>query len=137
MSGIQEMPSEDVLSKQDGITDKLAANADVKLGALTSWKDTDGTEVEITLPLPPGVGKADLRVKCSSTKLLDESGGAIFLDEGADGEQMEVLGTLVGGLWRVCSRHVVVRSERLIVEEVLVAIQEVAEWSSRPGVPAL
>jgi len=60
--------------EQDGITEKLAKNADEKTGPLRTWLDTDGTEVEITLPIPPGVTKNDLRVKASPTKLLVAAG---------------------------------------------------------------
>ena len=70
MSSMMEAPTEEVLEGNNTLTDRFAKHADEKVGPLTSWRDTDGIEVEIMLPLPPGVTKQDLRVKCSTTKLL-------------------------------------------------------------------
>ena len=74
MSSMMDAPTDDVLAGEDKLTDRLAKNADAKVGPLTSWRDTDGLEVEITLPLPPGVGKKDVRVKASVNKLLVAAG---------------------------------------------------------------
>ncbi len=74
MGSILEAPEDDVLKGQDKLTDRMEKNAVAKVGAFTSWRDTDGAEVEITLPLPPGIGKKDVRVKANVTKLLVAAG---------------------------------------------------------------
>ena len=82
MAQMMVSDSEEILKGKDYLTDSLAKNADEKTGALTSWRDTDGVEVEIMLPLPPGVTKKDLRVKVSPTKLLvaSEERQLLFID---------------------------------------------------------
>ena len=74
MAATMEAPPDEILKGNEHLTGRLAANADAKVGALTSWRDTDGAEVEIVLPLPPGVGKKELRVKASVGKLLVAAG---------------------------------------------------------------
>ena len=74
MSAMMDAPHEEILKGEDHLTDRLARNADDKNGPLTSWLDTDGAEVEITLPLPPGTTKKDLRIKSSTSKLLVADG---------------------------------------------------------------
>jgi len=82
MSAMLDVPTDDVLAGQDKLTGVLAKNADEKVGALRSWKDTDGAEIEIMLPMPPGFTKADVRVKVSVTKLIVATGDRklLFVD---------------------------------------------------------
>ena len=79
MAAMMDVPTEKILEDQDGLTAKLAANADEKIGPLRTWKDTDGSEVEILLPIPPGVSKKDLRVQASTSKLLVAAGERTLL----------------------------------------------------------
>lgn len=74
MGAMMDTPTDDVLKGGDKLTDRMAQNADAKIGALTTWRDTDGVEVEIVLPMPPGVTKRDVRVKCNVCKLLVATG---------------------------------------------------------------
>ena len=82
MTAMMDMDHKEILKGDEGVGQKLADNADVKIGALTSWKDSDGVEVEIILPMPPDVNKKDVRVKCSTTKLLVVAGDRrlLFVD---------------------------------------------------------
>uniref|UniRef100_A0A7S2IG75 CS domain-containing protein n=1 Tax=Haptolina brevifila TaxID=156173 RepID=A0A7S2IG75_9EUKA len=82
MNAMMDVPVDDVLKGQDKVTDHLAKNADSKIGALTTWKDTDGQEVEIMLPLPQGAHKSELVVKVTPTKLLVRAGDRklLFID---------------------------------------------------------
>jgi len=70
MSSMMDMPHENVLEGKDKLTQALLDNQENKVGALNTWKDTDGAEVEIMLPLPAGTSKTDLVVKVSVTKLI-------------------------------------------------------------------
>jgi len=81
MSAMMGSDVKEILEK-DKLTEMLSSNADEKVGPLRTWMDTDGTEVEITLPLPPGVTKKELRVKASPTKLLVAAGERklLFID---------------------------------------------------------
>jgi len=74
MGAMMDVPHEEILKGEDHLTSHLAANADSKTGALTTWQDTDSAEVEIMLLLPSDVTKKDLRVKSSVTKLLVAAG---------------------------------------------------------------
>ena len=82
MTGMMGMDTTEILEGKDALTKTLADNADTKVGALRTWKDTDGLEVEIMLPLPPGTIKKDLRVKVNNTKLLVAAGDRrlLFVD---------------------------------------------------------
>jgi HSP20 family molecular chaperone IbpA len=70
MGAMMDAPTDEVLKGDDHLTNRLAKNADSKIGALTSWRDTDGAEVEIILPMPPGVDKKELVMKVTPQKLL-------------------------------------------------------------------
>ena len=70
----QIMGTNDVLKGKGSLNSELLKNADTKSGALTTWKDTDGLEVELVLPLPQGVTKRQLQVKTTATTLLVTAG---------------------------------------------------------------
>jgi hypothetical protein len=72
MDGIMGAPEEELLSREQGsdaLAKRLASNADEKAGPLKSWKD-DGGEVEVSMPLPDGVIKADLQIKTTRETLI-------------------------------------------------------------------
>ena len=72
MDGIMGAPEEELLAREQGsdaLARRLASNAEEKEQSMIDWKD-DGGEVELAMPLPDGVAKADLRVKTTRDKLV-------------------------------------------------------------------
>ena len=74
MHAMMHAPHEDVLKGEEQLANRFLNNITSKVGALTTWRDTDGHEVEIILPIPPGVDKKELVMKVTPLKLLVRAG---------------------------------------------------------------
>ena len=79
MGGIMGSSVDDVLKGEETLTTKLAMAADAKDGPLRTWKESDGIEVEIMLPVPTGTGKKDIQVQASPLTLKVMAGEQVLL----------------------------------------------------------